>query len=340
VTRRSLFAFHAQRLRAAARRYGVRTPWYIMTSPANDADTRAIFASQGHFGLDPEDVFFFVQDMLPALDEEGRVLFSAQDSLFLAPNGHGGCLIGLASSGALGDMRRRGLTQLSYFQVDNPLARPADPLFLGLHVEAHAGMSSKVVAKRDAAEKVGVLGRVDGKLGCIEYSDLPANLREARTSDGDLRFGAGNIAVHALGVDFLERVAGGGLELPWHLARKKMRVVEPDGSVTERTGVKFETFVFDALACTPSSVVLEVERSEEFSPVKNKGGEDSPSSCRADLCRLFTRWIRAAGLPLPPADAEGIHPLEVDPCLAESQDEFLAHRGLQPDVRPDGHYYG
>jgi UDP-N-acetylglucosamine/UDP-N-acetylgalactosamine diphosphorylase len=339
VTGQSLFQLHAARLRAAARRHGVRTPWYVMTSPANDADTRAFFARHAFFGLDPADVFFFAQDMLPALDLEGRILFAAQDELFLAPNGHGGCLLGLASSGALDDMRRRGLTQLSYFQVDNPLVRPADELFLGLHVATSAGMSSKVVAKRDAGEKVGVLGRVDGVLACIEYSDLPPDLREARGAEGELRFRAGNIAVHALSVDFLEEVTRGGLELPWHLARKRMRVAEPDGRLVEREGVKFETFVFDALARSRASVVLEVERSEEFSPVKNKSGEDSPASARADLCRLFTRWIRVAGHDLPSPDADGIHPVEVDPLCAESQDEFLARKGVVPHVRSTGHYY-
>ena len=335
----SLFAIHAHRLRAAARRHRVRTPWYVMTSPANDAATRAFFAQHAFYGLDPSDVFFFAQDMLPALDEEGRMLFSARDELFLAPNGHGGCLLGLASSGALDDMRRRGLTQLSYFQVDNPLVRPADPVFLGLHALERAGMSSKVVEKRAAGEKVGVLGRVDGQLGCIEYSDLPAELREAREEGGALRFRAGNIAVHALSVEFVEQVTRGGLELPWHLAKKQMKVVDPDGRVVERPGIKFETFVFDALARSPRSVVLEVERTEEFSPVKNKSGEDSPESCRADLCRMHARWVRAAGLALPPADASGIHPLEVDPLCAETQDEFLARTGLRPDVRPTGHLY-
>jgi UDP-N-acetylglucosamine/UDP-N-acetylgalactosamine diphosphorylase len=339
VSARPLFAIHAQRLRAAARRHGVRTPWYVMTSPANDAATRAFFVQHAHFGLDPADVFFFAQDMLPALDEQGRMLFAAQDELFLAPNGHGGCLLGLASSGALDDMRRRGLTQLSYFQVDNPLVRPADPLFLGLHARAGAGMSSKVVPKRGAHEKVGVLGRVDGALACIEYSDLPPALREAREPDGALRFGAGNIAVHILALDFVEEVTRGGLELPWHLAKKQMRVVEADGRVVERPGIKFETFVFDALARSPRSVVLEVERGQEFSPVKNKSGEDSPASCRADLCRLYARWVQVAGLPLPAPDAEGIHPLEVDPLCAETQDEFLAQKGLRPDVRPTGHLY-
>jgi len=339
VSARPLFAFHAQRLRAAARRHGARTPWYVMTSPANDAATRAFFAQHDFFGLERADVFFFAQDMLPALDEDGRILFSARDALFLAPNGHGGCLLGLASSGALDDMRRRGLTQLSYFQVDNPLARPADALFLGLHELAGAGMSSKVVEKRDAGEKVGVLGRVDGALGCIEYSDLPHELREAREPGGALRFRAGNIAAHALTVEFVAEVTRGGLELPWHLARKKMKVVEADGRTVERTGVKFETFVFDALARSLASVVLEVERSQEFSPVKNQSGEDSPQSCRADLCRLFERWVRAAGLPLPPPDALGIHPIEVDPLCAETQDEFLARPALRPDVRPTGHLY-
>jgi len=339
VSGRSLFEFHARRLRAAARRFGTRTPWYVMTSPANDAATRAFFAQHTHFGLDPADVFFFAQDMLPALDEEGRMLFSGPDSLFLAPNGHGGCLLGLAKSGALDDMRRRGLEQLSYFQVDNPLVRPADELFLGLHAEERAGMSSKVVPKRDAGEKVGVLGRVDGALSCIEYSDLPGELREARTPAGELAFRAGNIAVHMLAVTFVEAVTRGGLELPWHLARKKMKVVDEHGATVERNGVKFETFVFDALARSERSVVLEVERSHEFSPVKNASGEDSPASCRRDLCRLHAGWVHAAGRPLPATDAEGNHPVEVDPLCAESQDEFLAHQELTLDARPNGHLY-
>jgi UDP-N-acetylglucosamine/UDP-N-acetylgalactosamine diphosphorylase len=174
VTGRSLFAYHAHRLVALCERFGVRTPWYVMTSPENDAATRSFFEEEAYFGLAPEDVSFFTQDTLPALDEAGRVLFASRSSLFLAPNGHGGTLLGLARSGAIEDMRSRGVRTLSYFQVDNPLVRPADALFLGLHLLEGAEMSSKVVRKRDASEKVGVIGRIDGKLGCIEYSDLPA----------------------------------------------------------------------------------------------------------------------------------------------------------------------
>jgi UDP-N-acetylglucosamine/UDP-N-acetylgalactosamine diphosphorylase len=258
--------------------------------------------------------------------------------LFLSPNGHGGSLLALARSGALADARRRGVELLSYFQVDNPLAPPADELFLGLHLEAGAGMSSKVVAKRDASEKVGVIGCVDGATTCIEYSDLPADLREARDARGELLYGAGNIAMHALSVAFVEQLTAGGLRLPWHVARKSMSVWE-HGSVVQKQGAKFETFVFDALPKSPQSVTLEVSRAHEFSPVKNASGEDSPASCRADLCRLHADWIAARGLVLPPVNASGFHPVEIDPVLADHREAFLRLESPSPKALEHGHLY-
>lgn len=329
VTERSLFAYHAARIRAAGARHGFVPSWYVMTSPLNDADTRAFFAAHDHFGLGADNVFFFSQAMLPAMDLEGRLLLSAKDSLFLAPNGHGGSLAALSTSGALAHMRDRGIETVSYFQVDNPLARPGDPLFVGLHVEAGAGMSSKVVAKRGAGEKVGVLGRIDGKLGCIEYSDLSDELRDATDASGQLLFRAGNIAVHMLDVGFVEGLnAGGELDLPWHIARKKMKVLGADGQPAEVEGAKFETFVFDALEKSPSSVTLEVARHEEFSPVKNASGDDSAASCRADLQVVFEGIAGDHG-----------KPLEVCPTFAETPGEFAA-RGGAPQVHPGGLVFG
>ena len=336
VTQRTLFEYHARRLRAAARRYGVRTPWYVMTSPANDAATRAIFEQNEYYGLPREDVFFFSQEMLPALDTEGRMIFAAPDRLFLAPNGHGGSLLALARSGALADMRNRGIEEISYFQVDNPLVRPADTLFLGLHAGRGCQMSSKVVKKVEAGEKVGVLGRVDGKLGCIEYSDLPLDLREARESSGELAFRAGNIAVHVLRVDFVEELTRAGFELPWHVARKKMRAAAPDGSSVEVDGFKFETFVFDALGRSRDSVTLEVARAQEFSPVKNAEGSDSPASCRQHLHALFREFVARAGDPLPATEAEEEHPIEVDPLFAETPEEFAQRPHRAPRELPGG----
>jgi UDP-N-acetylglucosamine/UDP-N-acetylgalactosamine diphosphorylase len=339
VSGRSLFDLFARKLRRAEARYGTRIPWYVMTSRANDAATREYFAAHAHFGLSPSDVVFFAQGMLPALDPEGRVLLAAQDRVFLAPSGHGGVLAALATSGALDDAAARGVRTFSYFQVDNPLARPADPLFLGLHALEGAQMSSKVVPKRDAAEKVGVLGRVAGRLACIEYSDLPAALREARGSEGELLYGAGNVAMHLLDLDFVRRLTRGGLKLPWHLARKDVEALDPEGRPSKRPGIKFEAFVFDALGEAERSVTLEVERASEFSPVKNARGEDSPATARADLCRLHGSWVEAAGLPLPPADETGVPPVEVDPLLADDRESFLALGRRTPHVSARGHLY-
>lgn len=339
VSGRTLFEYHARRLLAASRRHRVPTPWYVMTSRANDAETRALFERAGFFGLDPAGVYFFEQAMLPALDPRGRILLAEPGALFLAPNGHGGVLTGLVQSGALADARRRGITTFSYFQVDNPLARPADPLFLGLHALEGAQMSSKVVAKRDADEKVGVIGRANGRLGCIEYSDLPDALRHATDAEGRLLFRAGNIALHAIELDFVDALTRGGLQLPWHVARKKVRALDAGGRPVEREGIKFETFVFDALGETERSVTLEVERRFEFSPVKNAEGEDSPATARRDLCALHASWVRAAGLPLPPAKAGEAPLVEVDPLLAEHEEEFVARAPRHPARRGAGHLY-
>lgn len=339
VSGRSLFEVHARRLRAAARRHAAEGPWYVMTSPANDAETREFFAEHGHFGLDPGRVHFFSQAMLPALDTAGRVLMSSKHELFLAPNGHGGVLAAFASSGLLAGARDEGLEQISYFQVDNPLVRPADPLFLGLHALAGAGMSSKVVTKRDEHEKVGVLGLADGKLGCIEYSDLPDALRSARDERGELVFGAGNIAVHALSLEFLDEVCGHGLKLPWHLARKSMTVIGDDGKLTTREGGKFETFVFDALGLAENSVTLEVERAAEFSPVKNSAGSDSPETARRDMCQLHASWVARAGLALPSSSADDVPLVEIDPLVAETCHEFLEARPQLTAPPSGGHLY-
>ncbi len=335
-TQLSLFAWHAARLRAAQARYGIVTPWYVMTSPSNDAQTRAYFGEQTFFGLNPKSVHFFSQAMIPALDAAGKIVLSGPGEVFLAPNGHGGTLDALRSSGLLEQARAQGIETFSYFQVDNPLARPADPLFLGLHKLRQANMSSKVVAKTNPMEKVGVLGMADGLLGCIEYSDLPEDLRDATDADGELLFRAGNIAVHAIEAEFVQQLTSQGLDLPWHLARKKMPAMDAEGKLQTVDGIKFETFVFDALAQSPRSVTLEVQREVEFSPVKNASGGDSPQTCREHLTGLFDSWCQAAGLDKPPVDDQGASLIEVDPTFAEDTAEFLARQPVQPQASAGG----
>ncbi len=339
VTGASLFEIFARKLDAARRRFGSPVPFYVMTSPANDGPTRVFFSDNAFFGLDPDNVAFFTQGALPALDESGRALFAASDSLALAPTGHGGVFSALRDSGSLDDMQRRGVELMSYFQVDNPLVLPTDPLFLGMHSLAGAGMSSKVVERAGAEEKVGVIGLIGGRHGCIEYSNLPDELRGARNEDGSLRFSAGNIAMHAISVEFAAKEVGSSSGLPWTLAHKRMKVVDGHGRPTEQMAYKAERFVFDALRLSDETVTLEVDRSTEFSPIKNADGENSPTTSRRDMCALAARWVTAAGLALPEPGADGVPAVEVDPRFAITEAEFLARMPAEPKILDNGHLY-
>ncbi|MBL8897895.1 MAG: UTP--glucose-1-phosphate uridylyltransferase [Planctomycetes bacterium] len=305
----TLFQILAEKILAAQRTYGAALPWWIMTSEGNDAETRAFFARHQHFGLDPADVRFFAQRMIPAVDVQGRLLLASKHQLFRNPNGHGGVLSGLAECGALAEMARRRIDQVLTCQVDNALVDFVDPLFLGRHMALGAEAACKVVTKRDAAEKVGVIGLRDGRYGCIEYSDLPAALREARDAEGRLCFRAGNIAVHAFRRDFLERVGAGDLSLPYHRAKKKLTVLDEAGRPQEREGIKFETFVFDALPRAQRVLVQEVLREEEFAPVKNREGEDSPATAREAILAQGRRWLESSGVAVPVEVEVEISPL-------------------------------
>lgn len=321
LTNRTLFGYHAQRVLAASRRYGCDLPYYVMTSRANHDDTQAAFEEANYWGLERDQVFFLTQGMLPAVDADGRLLLADKGALALSPDGHGGCFEALSRSGALDDMARRGVEQIFYFQVDNPLAPVFDPVFIGHHVLAGAEMSTKVVEKVDPAEKVGVLGRRGGVDTLLEYSDLDPAVAAERDANGKLRYRAGNIAIHMLARGFAERLVGGELELPVHRADKKVPCLDADGArvePTEPNAIKMEMFVFDALGFAQGTLVQEVRREDEFAPVKNAEGNDSPATSRAALVAQAKRWMTAAGLATPEGDAE------VGPLFALDVDAFCA----------------
>ena len=328
ITGRTLFAHHAAKVAALRARYGSALPWFVMTSPQNDAATRESFARTGYFGLDPASVVFFVQGTLPAVDREtGEILLEAPDRLALSPDGHGGLLAALRRAGLVERMRGEGVTTIYTFQVDNPLVRVARPALLGYHALAGAEMSSVVVRKVGPAERMGVVAQVGGRTALVEYSDLPDALAERREPDGELTFWAGSIAVHCLALDLVDRLtAGGGAGLPHHRADKKVPHIDASGTLVEPrapNAVKFETFLFDALPLAERTVTVEAAREDEFSPIKNARGDDSPATARRDLNRLYARWLEAAGVAVPrDARGEPRYDLEVDPRLALDADEL------------------
>ena len=327
VTHKPLFQIFAEQILAASRRGGKVIPWCVMTSPANDVATRAFFRRHRFFGLEADDVFFFTQGTMPATDFEGKILLAEKGRLALGPDGHGGCLPALRESGAMDDMARRGIELISYFQVDNPLARCVDPVFLGLHDLQGAEMSAKCLPKRDPIERLGNLCVVDGKVAVIEYSDMPELLAHACTADGRLRFSAGSIAIHVLSRPFVERLtAGGKCALPMHRAEKKVLHVGDDGRTVQPdrpNAVKLEMFIFDAMPLAAQALVIETSRSEEFSPIKNASGEDSPTTSLHDQVRRAAGWLERAGIQVP-RDAEGqiAAAIEISPLFADSPEQL------------------
>ena len=199
VSRRTLFQIHVEKIIAASRRYGVKIPLYLMTSPKTHDETVAFFKQNNRFGLPEDDLFIFCQGTMPAVDAAtGKVLLESPCQIAVSPDGHGGMLAALAGSGGLNDTQRRGIRHLFYFQVDNPLVDICGPEFIGYHILANSELTTQVIAKRDPLDKVGNVVQVDGRLHVIEYSDLPDDVARRRNPDGSLAIWAGSIAVHMM----------------------------------------------------------------------------------------------------------------------------------------------
>jgi UDP-N-acetylglucosamine/UDP-N-acetylgalactosamine diphosphorylase len=239
-------------------------------------------------------------------------------------------------------MERRGLSCVFYFQVDNPMVEICDPAFLGEHLRTGSEYSVKVCAKRDWNEGLGMVVERDGRTEIVEYSDpvLSDAAKQERGPDGRLRFLFGSVAIHVFSVPFLRREADAGL--PLHIAHKKVPFCDASGATVKPdapNAYKFEKFIFDALRDARKVVNVAFDRAEEFSPVKNKEGNDSPATCRRDLCDKWGRWLEAAGLSVPrDADGHVAIRLEIDPCYALDAAQFrarLAASGATPDTAQD-----
>jgi UDP-N-acetylglucosamine/UDP-N-acetylgalactosamine diphosphorylase len=328
IKQKTLFQVFAEKLKAAGIRYGRPLHWFIMTSHQNHEATESFFKEHHYFGLETGRVHFFRQGRMPAVSFEGKILLESPSSIALSPDGHGGSLRALDRSGSLELMEREGIDTLSYFQVDNPLVRAIDPAFIGWHLLRGSEMSSKMVPKAYPEEKLGHFCVQHGKLVVIEYSDLPMAMQRETDANGKLRYLAGSIAIHVLDRNFIRRMAAGGegAALPFHRADKKIPTIDGQGMPVKPekpNGVKFEMFVFDALPFARNPVVIETRRADDFSPVKNAEGVDSPQTCRDDQLRQFARWLTANGAAVK-TDQTGLPAVtvEVSPLFGYDEDSF------------------
>ncbi len=343
VSGASLFQIHAEKIVALGRKFGRAIPLYVMTSPENHATTVNYFAEHDQFAL--SHVRMFVQGQMPAVNREtGRVLLASKGEVALSPDGHGGTIAALAAPGpdggpsCLNEMASKGIKTLFYFQVDNPLVKIADPAFLGLHLQARAEMSFKVIEKVAPEEKVGVVVTVDGTPQVIEYSDLTTELSERREPDGRLQLWAGSIAIHLFELAFIQRLASGQIRLPFHRANKKVSFIGDDGnrvSPGSPNAVKFEQFIFDALPLADRFTLVETDRSTEFEPLKNATGPDSPATVRQRMSENFAEWLESAGAKVE-RGSDGSVPfgIEISPLFALDSTELKGK--IPPGTVVDG----
>ena len=324
IKKKSLFQVHAEKIRFVQDKYNTTIPWVIMTSETNNVQTVNFFKENNYFGLNPKMVKFIIQDMNPAIDHYGKLILKEKYRLFMSPNGHGGTFSAMRKAGIYDWFDEFGIKEIFYFQVDNVLVKICDPVFIGYHLEKECEMSSKCVYKEDPNEKIGVFLIEDGKVVVIEYMEID-QIKEYMGDNAPM-FTAGNIAIHMLNVEFARNENVTGLKLPFHLAHKVIPYIDENGSrVVPKTpnGYKFETFIFDALRDVTNTIVMEVRREEEFSPLKNKTGKDSPETVLRDQLKFFSRWFEDAGIPVPMNGDVPKYKLEVSPLFSAFEEDFL-----------------
>jgi UDP-N-acetylglucosamine/UDP-N-acetylgalactosamine diphosphorylase len=340
VKNKTLFQIFAETIAAVSQRYQACCPWYVMTSPLNHDQTKEIFRKNSYYGLNGKNVFIFQQGTLPNFSPTGRILLTDKSTIACSPDGHGGSFKALNISGALDDMKRRGIEYLSYWQVDNPLIKIFDPLFIGLHVLDKAQMSSKALIKTGPKEKVGNFCLVDGRVTVIEYSDLPDELAGKRNPDGSLVFELGSIAIHIISRSFVESLNADDFSLLLHKAVKKIPHVGEKGNTVESKGIKLESFVFDALPLASNSVILQTIRSEEFAPTKNATGVDSAETARQMMVDRAAGWLESAGATVPKkADGSVDCLLEIAPSFALEKEDIKEKLDQIPEIKPKAKVY-
>ena len=313
ISDRTLFQIFAEQIEARKRRHGGDIPWLIMTSSATHEETVQFFEANDFFCLDRETVHFFQQGSMPAVDQEtGKLLMSDKSSLCLSPDGHGGLVTALKSSGLLARMADAGVEHFFYHQVDNPTVIMCDPEFIGVHVARRSQLTTRVVRKTGPMEKMGVLVEINGRIEIIEYSELNEEQASRHDDNDQWIFWAGNTAIHAFSREFFEELTSDGCQLELHLASKKVPHIDGDGnavSPTEPNANKFERFIFDALPLAKNALIVEGVREREFNPVKNAEGTDSPDSSRAALTSIGKAWLESAGQSVNDDAAVEISPL-------------------------------
>ncbi|MDO5557147.1 MAG: UDPGP type 1 family protein [Clostridia bacterium] len=263
--------------------------WYIMTSEDNDRDTRQFFKENNYFGYDCENIIFFKQGQFPVISEDGKLLLDENGFVKQAPNGHGGIFQNLRKNGILDDMKNKGIQWVFVSGVDNILVKPIDPIFIGASISKNVLIAGKSLVKAYPEEKVGVFCLRNGRPSVIEYTEVTDEMANLKTEDGELAYGESHIICNMFSVEAIERLVD--FELPYHVAHKKIVYMNEKGEIVKPespNAYKFEGFIFDTFPEFDDMLIFRVKREEEFAPIKNKEGQDSPETAR----KLYTDFMK------------------------------------------------
>lgn len=278
---KSIFEILIDSLKADSEKYKTTIPWYVMTSRENNDDTVAFFEENNYFGYDKNYIKFFQQGKLPMCDESGKVLINEKGIIKEASDGHGGIFQSMKKNGITDDMNQRGIKWAFIGPVDNVLVKMVDPMLLGIMIDKNVQAGGKSVVKANAAEKVGVFCKRNGKPGVVEYTEITKEMAERVDENGELVFGESHLNCNLFSVKAIEEVAN--KNLPYHIAHKKASYLDENGNLVvpeKPNAYKFESFIFDAFDMLDDMAILRVKREEEFAPVKNAEGTDSPETAR------------------------------------------------------------
>ena len=276
---KSLFQIIAENLIKTNNKYGIILNWYIMTSTENNDETVKYFEDNNYFGYNSENVKFFKQGNLPLLSEAGKLVVNSEYRIKYAASGNGTIYEAMLNDGIIDDMKKKGIKWVFIGSVDNALLNMVDPMLLGLTKKRGTEIASKTIVKNSPYEKVGVFCKKNGKPGVIEYSEIPESLIEEVDEHGELMYGESHIMCNLYTLDAIEKIAN--VELPYHSAHKKVDFMQEDGNMffaKEPNGYKYEAFIFDGFELFDDITLYRGKREEDFAPVKNAEGVDSPET--------------------------------------------------------------
>jgi len=285
-----LFEILAENLKEANQKYDVTIPWYIMTSKENHDETIDFLEKNNYFGYDKESVTIFTQSELPLVDEDGKLLIGKDFRIKEASDGNGGTYSSLRASGCLADMKEKGIKWIFIGSVDNALLKMVDITLLGMAIDRNVQIASKSVVKANPHERVGVFCKMNGHPKVIEYTELPEKMAEQRDRQGELKYGESHIMCNLYTIDAIEKISKE--TLIYHSAFKKNSYIDQDGNEVipeEPNSYKFESFIFDAFEIFDDIAILRGKREDDFAPVKNKDGVDSPKTAKALYEKFWNR---------------------------------------------------